>query len=169
MPLKIIKNILFPIDFTNYSIDLLEYVILFAQSVRSRLHLLHVITSGETPSFDELNEFFHTIRSQPPDDVTKFALDQLDLIKIHIRDRSAAEGIVRYSGENEIDMVMMAAHAPGRPVEGPVAPTVHRVLENSPCPVMVIRIPREGSKHQSRFELTLQEIKREVAARRERE
>lgn len=167
--MKIIKNILFPIDFTNYSIDLLEYVILFARSVRARLHLLHVITSGETPSFDALNEFFHTIRRQPPDDVTKYALDQLDLIKIHIRDHSAAAGIVRYAGENEIEMIMVAAHAPGRPVEGPVAPTVHRVLETSPCPVMVIRIPREGSKHQSRFELTLQELKREVAARRERE
>jgi len=163
---KIVKNILFPIRFTNYSIDILEYVILLARSVRAKLHLLHVITSEESPSFDELNEFFHTIKNHPKGDAARNALDQLDLIKIHIKDRDVEKGIIRYAAEGEIDMIMMAAHAPGAAPGKPLGRIVRHVLDSGPCPVMVIRLPEDRSRHQSRFEMTLQEIKRDLASKR---
>ncbi len=161
--MKIIKNILLPIEFTNYSIDLLEYVILFARSVRARLHLLHVITSEVSTSFDELNEFFYTIRTNPESEITRSALDQVDLVKVHTRNKTVWEGICRYARESEIDMIMIAAHSHPAEPESPLGETVLRLLTNSFWPVMVIRLPEEGSRHRSSFELTLQEIKREIA------
>jgi nucleotide-binding universal stress UspA family protein len=159
---KIIKNILCPIEFTNYSIDFLEYVILLARSMNARLHLLHVITTDESLDFGALNEFFHTIRRNPGDQATQHALDNLDLLKVHIKDADAGKGIVGYAAENEIDMIMMTAHSLGAENDCPLGSTGQFVLNHASCPVMIFRLPEERSTHQSRLELTLQEIKREV-------
>lgn len=153
-------------QFTDYSIDVLEYAIVVARSLRARLHLLHVITSKQGPGFDALNEFFYTIGNDPESSVTRSALDQMDLLKVHIRDESVSRGIIRYATDSEIDMIMMAAQTAQPDGSSALSQNTLRVLENSPCPVMIIQWPSERSQHQSRFELTLQEIKKEISTRR---
>ncbi len=162
--MKIIKNILFPTQFTRYSLDILEYAILFARSLHARLHLLHVITRDATPSFDTLNEFFRSVSENADSIVTRTALDQVDLIKVHIKESEVWKGVVRYAHEAEIDLIMMAARSPETPAERSLSHTAMSVLEHAPCPVMPIRLPEERRMHQSRFEMTLQEIKKELSA-----
>lgn len=163
--MKIIKNILFPTQFTRYSIDILEYAILFARSLHARLHLLHVITRDEAPNFEALNEFFLAISENTENIVTRTALNQVDLIKVHLKDADIWRGVVRYAHESEIDLVMMAARSPETSEDKSLSHTALSVLEHAPCPVMVIRLPEERRHHQSRFELSLQEMKRELASR----
>jgi nucleotide-binding universal stress UspA family protein len=164
---KIVKNILFPLRFTNYSLDILEYAVMIARSSRARLHLLHVMTASEAKSFDELNEFFFTIMSDAEAGVSRTILDQVDLVKVHIKAEEVWEGIVEYAKDQAIDLIMMAVHQPGAAAPTSLGTTTLRVLEMSPCPVMVVRTPDERSKHQSRFELTLQEIKKEISTKKD--
>jgi nucleotide-binding universal stress UspA family protein len=164
---KIVKNILFPMRFTNYSLDILEYAVIFARSSRARLHLLHVMIPSEAKSFDELNEFFFTIMSDTEASVSRTVLDQVDLVKVHIKAEFVWQGIVDYAQDQAIDLIMMAVHQPGASSPASLGETTLRVLDESPCPVMVVRTPDERSKHQSRFELTLQEIKKEISVKKD--
>lgn len=161
--MKIIKNIIFPMHFTHYSISILEYAILFARSLRARLHLLHVITQDESHSFDALNEFFLAVQEGEGNAASRSLLSQVDLVKVQIKAADAWSGILRYADENRADLIMMAV--PGSASsDASLGQTTHQVLRQSHCPVMVIRLPDEKSEHRSRFELTLQEMKKEIAA-----
>ncbi len=162
--MKIIKKILYPIDFTDYSVDLLEYAIMFANRANASLHLLNVIVEDDlSKGFDVLNEFFNIIKDNPEYSVQKNALDDLNLIKVHIKSESPSKGIIDYALQNEIDLIMISAHRPSCKGEKTLGRTTSEVVKNAPCPVMIMRLPEEMKKHFSRYELSLDEIKKEVS------
>ncbi len=163
--MKIIKKILFPIDFTDYSVDLLEYVIMFSNRANATLHLLNVIVEDDIPKgFDILNEFFNIIKDNPEYEVQKNALDGLNLIKVHIKSKSPSKGIVDYALENDIDLIMIPAHRPSCKKDAPLGETASQVVKDAPCPVMIMKLPEEMKKHFSRYELSLDEIKKEITS-----
>lgn len=164
--MKQIKNILFPMKFTDYSLSALEYAIAFARGLRSRLHLLHVITGQEAATFDELNEFFHTILDESEAGPGRSLLDQVDLVKVHVRDESVGTGIVRYAKDVKMDLILMASssHSPDPPVS--FAGTVRLVMGAGVCPVLILWEPESPSQHRSQFEMTLPEIRKEISSKR---
>ncbi|HNR39745.1 MAG TPA: universal stress protein [Acidobacteriota bacterium] len=164
--MKVIKNILYPMQFKDYSLDMLEYVILTARSLRARLHLLHVITGTETSSFDELNDFFYAVVSDSDARLARQRPDPLDLVKVHVKADAIWNGIVTYAREQAVDLILMAAHAAPGERAADLGDNIPKVLELSHCPVLVMWDARVQKKHQSREELTLTEIRKEIAAKK---
>lgn len=161
--MKAFKDILFPMDFTRYSIDLVEFAVVFARAMRARLHLLHVITREEAPSFDALDEFYHAVHSHDDPEGKRPSPDMPDLLKVNVRDREVWRGITRYASESGVDLVIMSAGS-----DAPSAPflpggTTAMVMFNSACPVMTVRIPAKCRNHESLAELTLPEMEEELA------
>lgn len=165
--MKTVKNILIPLRFTRYSLDLLEYAMLFSRAIHARLHLLHVISGDESQGFLGLNEFFHTVSAGEDPLGMRQVLEEVDLEKVHIRDEEPHRGILRYAREHSIDLILLPAHSPGDFPPGTLGETTRHVLEQAPCPVMVLHLPASAQRaHRSEEEMDLQELKREIASGR---
>lgn len=179
-----IARILCPIDFSKCSKIALQNAIELARKTNAQLHLFHAILMYEDDSYkpdDRLPdnivsyELIEEISNQKLKNVAEdHAGDTIKIVTASSRAFSAAEEILNYAGENEIDLVMMGTHGRTAMSHLLLGSVAERVIRMAKCPVMTFRkdaknlnthqkilVPIDFSEHSKlalRYALELAEI-----------
>ena len=144
-----IKKILWPLDFSEYSLGALTYVNSMSEKYGAEVHLLYVVE--DVHKFDHfygdadphfLEEFQGRIfkKSQEMlDDICKQKLSSCVGYKKHVKVGNPANVILETIKEEGIDLVVMSTHGYGALKPGIyLGGVTGKVIKNSPVPVVAV-------------------------------
>ena len=140
------KQVLVPTDFSDASDAALRYGIALARAFHAKLHLLHI---PEHPRAMAIEEYpiglVSTLRNVAHERLGQLLTEQeyRELVPERaMRIGLPCDEIVRYAGENDIDLIVMGTHGRrgvARVLMGSVA---EHVVRTAPCPVLTVRGPQ---------------------------
>jgi universal stress protein A len=142
-----IKRMLVPTDFSGPSNAALAYAVALAQAVGGHLYLLHVPgTIGE--NFEAAFPF------GPFEAAPRHALEPIAAADVRttlrpefaVRIGRAADEIVRYAGDRDIDLVVMSTHGRGGVAHLLMGSVAEEVIRKAQCPVVVVPQARHQGK-----------------------
>ena len=146
-----IKNILVPIDFSDYSKKALEYAVSFAKKFKARMHLVYVIEPIIGPIDIELmvdHEQIHKdIEKNALKELRKLINDEIDPeIKAYILTKNGKPfyEINKAASENDIDLIIISTHGQTGIKHLLFGSTAEKVVRKAPCPVLTLREPIKG-------------------------
>jgi nucleotide-binding universal stress UspA family protein len=150
--MELIKKILVPIDFSDYSKNALRYAAQFAKTLNAKLFLVYVIEPIIYPSDFSMGQV--AIPSAEMD-LTKRAEEELDLLARNLIDpglkveRMIKTGkpfveINEIAKEEDIDLIIMATHGHTGVEHLLFGSTAEKVVRKAPCPVLTLREPIKG-------------------------
>ena len=147
-----IKKILYPTDFSEYSLAALPYAIDLTQQNDAELYCLHIV---EMPNEEYLiNEYMVPldIPHVSEDKVIRTARARLD--KFMNENLSGVEKvtsrvligtpfieIIRYAKEQSIDLIVIGTHGRSALASMLLGSVAEKVVRKAPCPVLSIRHP----------------------------
>jgi len=148
-----VKNILFPTDFSKYSMSAAEYAVERARKYNATVHVLHVIEDFKPilaiRTFDLTQEKIETeMASQAEEELDKCIAEmsqkfgEADFKKAIKFGVSHAE-IVKYATENDIDLIVIATQGKTGLLHTLLGSVAEKVIRHSDCPVLVITPKRE--------------------------
>jgi nucleotide-binding universal stress UspA family protein len=142
-------NVLFPTDFSEFSLTALEYARALTARFGGSIHCLHVV--------DEAYQYWSSMGPEsipvgpPPEDLVAISAQRMQrFVAEHLADvqppvqthvilgRPFVE-IARYAAEHSIDCIVMATHGRGALAHMLLGSTTEKVVRNAPCPVMTVR------------------------------
>lgn len=151
--LATVKNILFPTDFSRYSMSAAEYAVERAIKYDATIHLLHVIEDFKPilaiRTFDLTQEKIENeLLEQAGIEMDK-CIEQMrekygdaKIEKVFRFGVSHAE-IVKYAAENEIDLIVIATQGKTGLLHTLLGSVAEKVIRHSDCPVLVITPKRD--------------------------
>jgi len=140
-------KILVPVDFSEYTDDILRCAAEIARKFGSSVHLLHVIPNMDyfTPyeSFmaaENMVEVQKSIEGEVEKDLQEVAdkLTDVPLTKI-VRTGVAWAEVTDYVRTEGIELVVMGTHGRGGIEHILIGSVAEKVIRKSPCPVLTIR------------------------------
>ena len=139
-----IKKILFPTDFSKYSLKARDFVLNLAHSLNSSVYILHAIEPFQyEEDDDEIKQFYRKIELDVEDKIEEERNYFLDAdIDIHTASvvGTSWKVINTYAKEKDIDLIVMGSHGfKTDSDEIVIGTTSHKVVLTSPCPVLVVR------------------------------
>ncbi|NIV03178.1 MAG: universal stress protein [Calditrichae bacterium] len=143
-----IKNILVPIDFSNYSGPLVKCAISVGKAFSASLHLLYVHERATAASFkwmvEEIEPQFeteHYLKDQIFKKMSSYLENETDnVIMADIKVGHPYQEIINYADENEIDLIMMATRGFGKfDYFWLWGSTTERVIRLATCPLLTTR------------------------------
>ncbi|NQT87591.1 universal stress protein, partial [bacterium] len=146
-PMSLTK-ILFPTDFSPFSLQALDYAAALAQDYGAELHVLHVVPTAEmilpvepaapivdTSFFDEMEAGAEErLQTVVPEALAR-GLD----VTLAMRRGSAFVEIVQYAREEGISLVVIATHGRTGLRHALFGSVAEKVVRKAPCPVLSIR------------------------------
>jgi nucleotide-binding universal stress UspA family protein len=145
-----IRNILVPLDLSDYAAHALPYATELASSFGAGLHLLHVVDSqwvasaGAGVSFPEYGE---NMLKRFEDDGQKSLIAVAETIPeatpvvTAVRIGPPHVQIVQYARDEEIDLIVVATHGRGGLKHVLIGSVAEKVVQMAPCPVLSIKNP----------------------------
>jgi nucleotide-binding universal stress UspA family protein len=145
-----LKNILVPIDGSDYSLNAAEYAIRIARNEKARLFCIHVVTPGlpygySTPATTESRHHEDAIKSKIEswfDEVRKMAKgEDIHDIKteIFIDVKSIIQSIVEYARRKDIDLIVIGTRGRTGMKKFLMGSVSSGVAQHAHCPVLVVR------------------------------
>lgn len=143
------KNVLFPTDFSEVSLEGWPHAVTLANCFGAQLHCLHVV--------DEAYQYWSSMGPEsipvgpPPDDMIEVGNQRMArLAKEQFADvKPAVETevvlgrpffeIIRYAKEHDIDLIVMGTHGRGALAHVLLGSTTEKVVRKAPCAVMTVR------------------------------
>ena len=158
-----IKNVLVPIDFSERSLELLEYARALTKQFGADLHLVHVyepdypLTSvmGMPLALPPV-QVAQGVRRHLKDVAKKFGFE-LRPGNTHAIEGRAFEEICRLSRERKIDLVIVSTRGNTGVKHLLLGSTAERIVRYSPCPVLVVH-PRARNGKLARPDLLFGKI-----------
>jgi universal stress protein A len=140
------KKILCPVDFSEFTEDILSYGVGIAKKFDAELHLLHVIPNLNyfTPyeSFltpENLVVIERNIEGEVEKDFDK-VVKKIDMpVKKTIKTGVTFVEIIDYVKQEGIDLVVMGTHGRSGIEHILIGSVAEKVVRKSPCPVLTIR------------------------------
>jgi nucleotide-binding universal stress UspA family protein len=140
------KKILCPVDFSEYTDEILDYAVSIAKRFDSELHLIHIIPNLNyfTPyeSFltpENLVAIERNIEGEVGKDFDKIT-KKLDLpFRRIIKTGVTFVEIIDYIKEQGIDLVVMGTHGRSGLEHILIGSVAEKVVRKSPCPVLTVR------------------------------
>jgi nucleotide-binding universal stress UspA family protein len=146
-----LKQVLFPTDFSELSVNALKYARSFAETFNAELHVLHVVDEAALywtavapnsvpvgPSIDELTTIAKT-------EMEKFAKANLGNLKAGVITKVVTGRpfmeIIRYARDKTIDLVVIGTHGRSGLHHVLLGSVAEKVVRKAPCPVLTIRHP----------------------------
>ena len=144
-----INKILCPLDFSKSSKVAMKNAIELAKMVNGELHLFHAILMYEDDSYKPDDRL--------PDNIVSYALieeisnqklkniaadhagDSFKVVTASSRAFSAAEEILRYAGDEQIDLIIMGTHGRTAISHLLLGSVAERIIRMAKCPVMTFR------------------------------
>lgn len=151
----VIKNILVPVDFSDYSKNALKYAVDYAKVFGAKLYLIYVIepvvypadfSMGQValPSVDtELNNRAGEELENLAKKEVAGALEYQTIIKMG---KPFVE-IIDTAGELDIDLIIIATHGHTGVEHMLFGSTAEKVVRKAPCPVLSLRDPIKGYRY----------------------
>jgi nucleotide-binding universal stress UspA family protein len=141
------KTILCPVDFSEASMQALEYALSLAQEANARLILLHVIESllGEAGSSEmghmRVSEYYGYLEEDAVRRLRAAVPDQARLTSAPdervVRGR-AYHQILKVAGDESADLIVMGVRGKGALNRLVFGSTTHHVIREAGCPVLTI-------------------------------
>jgi len=141
------QKILVPLDFSDYTDEIMHIAVEIAQKFGSTIHLLHVIPNMDyfTPyesflSVENLVKIQRDIESEVGKDmdVVAKAIKDIPVTKA-IHTGVVSLEIIDYVRTENIDLVVMGTHGRGGLEHMLIGSVAEKVVRKSPCPVLTIR------------------------------
>jgi nucleotide-binding universal stress UspA family protein len=151
----VIKNILFPTDFSESANYALVHALSLAARYRADLHLFHVVNVYDDPHqqghhFPTQDEIEKLVQERSTADfVTRDVVNawkNIHVTRQQERGLTIAPAVLEYTDEHDIDLIVMGTHGRrglGHLLLGSVAEEIVRL---SPCPVLTVRGKKNGSQ-----------------------
>jgi universal stress protein A len=143
------SKILYPVDFSDYAEEILEYAVAVASRFNSELHLIHVIPNLNyfTPyeSFltpENMVAIERNIETEVDRDLTALAEKVSVPVKKVTKTGVTFVEIIEYVKEAGIDLVVMGTHGRSGIEHVLIGSVAEKVVRKAPCPVLTIR-PRD--------------------------
>jgi nucleotide-binding universal stress UspA family protein len=145
-----IKNILVPIDGSDYSLNAAEYAIKIARNEKAQLICIHIVTPGipygySTPASTESRNHDEAIKRKIEswfDDVRNMAKDEdIHDIKteIFIDVKSIIQSVVEYASRKDIDLIVIGTKGRSGLKKFLMGSVANGIVEHAHCPVLVVR------------------------------
>jgi nucleotide-binding universal stress UspA family protein len=145
-----IKNILVPIDGSDYSLNAAEYAIRIARNEKAQLFCIHIVTPSipygyATPASTESRNHDEAIKRKIEswfDDVRNMAKDEdIHDIKteIFIDVKSIIQSIVEYASRKDIDLIVIGTKGRSGLKKFLMGSVANGIVEHAHCPVLVVR------------------------------
>jgi nucleotide-binding universal stress UspA family protein len=140
------NKILCPVDFSEFTDQILDYAVTIAKRFDSELHLIHVIPNLNyfTPyeSFltpENLVAIERNIKGEVEKDFDKIT-KKIDLpFKRIIKTGVTFVEIIDYIKEHGVDLVVMGTHGRSGIEHILIGSVAEKVVRKSPCPVLTVR------------------------------
>ena len=149
-----IKNILVPIDFSNFSKNALRYAVNFAKIFKSKITLIYVVEPVIYPSDFSMGHVTFPIADI---DMNEKAKEELaNLAKSEIGSEIEVETLIKTgkpfveinetAHELDVDLIIIATHGHTGMEHLLFGSTAEKVVRKAPCPVLTLREPLKGYK-----------------------
>lgn len=140
------KKILCPVDFSQFTQEIINYAVDLAKKYGSELHVMHVVPNMTyfTPyeSFltpENLVAVEKNIQDEVERDFKKLLKGQGIPTQTVIRTGAPFVEIIDYAKTESIDLIVMGTHGRGSIEHILIGNVAEKVVRKSPCPVMTIR------------------------------
>ncbi len=144
-----IRSILAPTDFSEHAQVAVRYACSLAARFDAELHLLHIMPDivmpvGPDPSLITAvpPEFYVETEARSREALVR-SLDSCDVpptrTKHEVRWGDAVDGIVNYSAEQEIELIVISTHGRTGLSHVLLGSVAERIVREAPCPVLTIR------------------------------
>lgn len=147
-----VKTILFPTDFSRRANRALTLALHLAKKYKAELHMLHALVLWDDdphnpayhfPNKEELQtRLKEAAADRMTSDLEESDVEGLVIKQVHERGMTPAETIVRYAGENDIDLIVIGTHRRRR-IGHLFGSVVEEVVRLAPCSVLTIRQEEE--------------------------
>lgn len=148
-----IQRILYPTDFSPTAREALSHALFLAEQFEAELHMLHAVILHEgdpadpdrkfpEPS-DILNHLFQIADSEMAKLIEKNRSKTFAIREAKVKGYSAGEVILDYSGENDIDLIVMGTHGRRGPARVFLGSVAEEVVRHAQCPVLTLRQQKE--------------------------
>lgn len=149
---KMIKKVLVPIDFSDYSINALKYAVDFTQHFEADMILISVIEPMIYPADFSMGQVAIPATDQ---NLTERVENELkDLAEKEIGDKVKTKRIIK-SGkpfyeinesarDEDVDLIIIATHGHTGVEHLLFGSTAEKVVRKAPCPVLTLREPIKG-------------------------
>jgi universal stress protein A len=140
------KKILCPIDFSEFTDEILEYALDITKKYGAELHLIHIIPNLNY--FTPYESFFTpeniiVVEKNMEDEVNKdfdAIIKKIDIpVKKVIRTGAAFVEIIDYVKTESIDLIIMGTHGRTGLEHILIGSVAERVIRKAPCPVLTVR------------------------------
>jgi universal stress protein A len=144
-----IERILFPIDFSEGSMNALDYAVSLSKEYNAKLYLLHVVhdismTAGWQVPHIRVDELYRDMEEGAKKQIEKCCEEDLrdvkDVEKIVIRGIPDEE-ILKVARDEKIDIIVIGTHGRTGIDRLLFGSTAEKVVRRSPCPVLSVRLP----------------------------
>ncbi|MFH0735065.1 MAG: universal stress protein [bacterium] len=152
--MEMIKKILVPIDFSDYSKNALKYAVQFAKFFEAKIYLIYVIEPMVYPSDFSLGQVSIPSTEYDMQDRAKAELESLILTDIPaslkpeaiIKAGKPFVEIIDTASDLDIDLIIIATHGHTGMEHLLFGSTAEKVVRKAPCPVLTLREPIKGFK-----------------------
>jgi len=140
------KKILCPVDFSEFTDEILEYALDIAKKYDAELHLIHIIPNLNY--FTPYESFFTpenlvVVEKNMETEVNKDFDDLMKKIAVPakkiIKNGTAFVEIIDYVRKESIDLVVMGTHGRTGLEHILIGSVAERVVRKAPCPVLTVR------------------------------
>lgn len=159
-----IRKILYPTDFSEASREALSHALFLAEQHEAELHLLHAIVlhaddphsaSHHFPAGSEIFRKLYDIAGSALAALSAAHSDRAVRLKeVQRRGFNAADVILEYAAEEEIDLVVMGTHGRRGPRRLLLGSVTEEVVRRAPCAVLTLR-DQPGEREIEAFERLL--------------
>lgn len=150
--MELIKKILVPIDFSDYSKKALQYTVTFAKQFKAELSLIYVIEPVIYPADLSMGQ---VVIPQTEIDLSTKSRQELELLakteigsllkyEIIIKNGKPFMEIIETASEIDADLIIIATHGHTGVEHLLFGSTAEKVVRKAPCPVLTIREPMKG-------------------------
>ena len=143
-----IKNMLVPTDFSEPSVDALDYAKGLAKVLGASIHLLHVVQDPLAEpwgleSYGPLPpDIFRQIKARAQSELER-SLPEAERntynATLGLSEGAPFSQIIEYAKTHPIDLIVMGTHGRGALAHAILGSVAERVVRFAPCPVLTVR------------------------------
>ncbi len=149
--MEMIKNILVPIDFSDYSKNALRYAVQFAKKFSAKLFLVYVVEPMIYPADFSMGQVaipstdidLHARAKEELNNLAK-TIDSSLQVETLIKTGKPFFEINDTAAEKDADLIIIATHGHTGVEHLLFGSTAEKVVRKAPCPVLTLREPIKG-------------------------
>ncbi len=148
---KMIKKILAPIDFSDYSKNALKYAAQFAKEFNSELYLVYVVEPMIYPADFSMGQIAIPsadidLQTRAEEELVNLSktLDPSIRVETMIKTGKPFVEIIETAKEKDIDLIIIATHGHTGVEHLLFGSTAEKIVRKAPCPVLTLREPIKG-------------------------